>query len=144
MTNLIRLPPTTTMTDLCQHFLTGIFHNTAAECPYCGIDKWKTNYANAMDVNADLRTEIKRLTAERDAYQVAADKLAMENKVLRDRFCDNNCVWTDHHPLCIRYVRSVDTSEKRVQKEAEFVHITEPAAIRAAWESDTDFEGAPV
>lgn len=54
-------------TGPCKHFLTGITNKAAAECPYCEIDKWKTNYANAMDVNADLRAKLAERSAEYDA-----------------------------------------------------------------------------
>lgn len=61
-------------TEPCKHFLTGITNKSAAECPYCGIDKWKTNYANAMDVNADLRAKIAERSAEHLAAHITYDK----------------------------------------------------------------------
>jgi hypothetical protein len=58
----------------CKHFLTGITNKSAAECPYCEIDKWKTNYANAMDVNADLRAKLAERAAEHLAAHITYDK----------------------------------------------------------------------
>jgi hypothetical protein len=40
----------------------------------------------------------------------------------QDRFCDNNCVWTDHHPEC---VYTNDISKERVDKTHKNVHEPE-------------------
>ena len=58
----------------CRHFRVGITNKTAAECPYCEIDKWKTNYSNAMDVNADLRAKLAARSAEYLAAHITYDK----------------------------------------------------------------------
>ena len=45
--------------DPCRHFKLGLTNKSKDECPYCEINKWKTKYSNAMDVNTDLRAKIK-------------------------------------------------------------------------------------
>ena len=39
-------------------------------------------------------------TPYRHAIQAALNKSATSAKDENDKFCDNNCVWTDHHPDC--------------------------------------------
>ena len=62
------------MIDPCEHFRTGITNKTADECPYCEIDRWKTKYSNAMDVNADLRGKLVERQAEYLAAHITYDK----------------------------------------------------------------------
>jgi hypothetical protein len=47
------------------------------------------------------QTEVQRLIALVRAQQITIDKLeAQQEQEPSEKFCDSNCVWTDHHPDC--------------------------------------------
>jgi hypothetical protein len=73
------------------------------------------------------RTEWARLQAM--LHNIRVFKKAMRQAIAeaerQDKFCDNNCVWTDHHPDCVR-------SEQKPVVEVRLVAGGKPMFLMAA------------
>ena len=49
---------------------------------------WKEMHESVVEQLVHLQKENAELRAKLDAWEK------------QDKFCDNNCAWTDHHPDC--------------------------------------------